>query len=211
MKKYLLTIFPSLLMVGCLNSKDPNSVEQFTLRTAKSIYTFTIPAGYHTNYSNDAQIISMSILYPAMSPSSIRKDEENKIYMQISPLRLGDAQNYLNRLTENTKLVQHLGKQGAYDVYDTGYANYSDGHGNDSRLKRPTLTFFAKDGQLVLVEPVTTFEHYNIYRNISSDLGIMYSFKPKLGNDFIRVDEEVMRFVNSHLKFKSTLIQEKSK
>lgn len=186
---------------GTTQPPDPNAIDRFTLTTEENIYTFNLPATYQAKQTSSF-LVDIYCKYPAMEPTQQRMSGEDGLYIQLTPSRLNQAQSFVDRVAANASkkilddehphLDRYVGKQGRYDLYQS--------QNKVMNRTETTYVFTAKDGQQVLVEPLT-FKH-RISRNITPDIAIRYQFSSGIGNDFIKIDEVVTDFIKTHLQSK---------
>jgi hypothetical protein len=180
--------------------RDPNMIDQFTLATEEHLYIFGLSAMYHAKQELPG-LITFRCKYPAMEATQQDRSSEETISIQIltDTGHINRPQFFLNQVAADTtrttfdnKLLDRLvGKQGSYDVFQR--------QRKATNKMVTTFVFTAKDGQLVLVEPLVF--GYFISRNISHDIAIGYNIFPKkIGNDFIKIDETVSGFIKTHLQ-----------
>ena len=190
-----------LLLGACSPLPNPNKLVEYSLRGKNSFYTATLPGIYIGTstkplISNSGDAIWIYASYPTMQPLP---DEVTIFPNEVSTLvstaisDLNRASSFLKELSGIHPQYTHIGKRGIYDIY----------HKKAEYLAIPDweyLIFTAEDGELVFVEVPGGQLKTRIYRNIGSDVSILYLIDNKIGADYLKIDEIVTGFVKSHLQ-----------
>ncbi len=196
---------PCFLMAACMNTSDPNKMEEIELRNGNLHTTFVMPATYKVERGTEALMV-FRCKYPGMEPldpNGMPQDDDINVYITLLDNRpstteriVAEAQDHFN--PERPGQKYHVGKQGSYELYRS-----ITGTKNSHGIEVITYVFQAKDGKLVGVEnPGNWSVNYEAERKIGNDLHIKYLISKKLGQDFIKIDEVVTTFINNHLKTK---------
>ena len=143
--------------------------------------------------------------YPDMQPldpDGMPQDDDIDVYITLANHR-GRTERMVAEATDHFDptrpgLDYHAGKQGPYELYRS-----IAGAGKDTAIEVTTYVFKAQDGKLVGVEdPGDWSVKYEAHRKIGNDLQIQYLISKPLGQDFIKIDDVVTKFINNHLKTK---------
>ena len=180
------------------NRIENSKLEKFNLPAKGGVYIFTLPAAYRADYFPEIPLIRIDCKYPTMeaSPGSGLSEGVVNIRLALNTMSPGGptsrAQFFLDqvdstKISDNKAFYHYAGKQGNYDVFQ-----------RQEPVAGKTETVFlftSEDGELVMVKR-NSFA-YRVWRNVSPDLSLDYSFFPLIGSDFIEIDEAVSEFIKA--------------
>lgn len=199
---FFLTAFPAFAFFGFkqADAEKRNIMENIELQDENVTITFSLSKIHQAEkVAND--LLIFRCIYPEMAPIRLNgypQDNVIKIYVSLSS-KQGLANYFVSGALpkfdpQRPGRQYYFGTQGIYTIYRQSVSTVSEERVN-------IFVFKGEDGAVVMVEdPGSWSGSYKADRKIGNHMQLKYLIPKPLGNNFAKIDKNVVAFIQKSIK-----------